>query len=103
MDNRAEGAFGEEGTDCTRDVYENSAYLDFGTTDADPNGSYDLVIEVQGEINTDAIEHVINKVAKAGRIYSIDGKLVRENGTLNDVRSLGTGIYILNGVKVSVK
>ena len=103
VDNRAEGAFGEEGTDCTRDVYENAAYLDFGTTEADPAGSYDLVIEVQGEINTDAIEHVINKVAKAGRIYSIDGKLVRENGTLNDVRSLGTGIYILNGVKVSVK
>ena len=103
VDNRAEGAFGEEGTDCTRDVYENSAYLDFGTTDADPNGSYDLVIEIQGEINKTAIENVINKVAKAGRIYSIDGKLVRENGTLNDVRSLGTGIYILNGVKVSVK
>ena len=54
-------------------------------------------------MNTDAIEHVINKVAKSGRIYRIDGKLVRENGTLNDVRSLGTGIYILNGVKVSVK
>ena len=37
------------------------------------------------------------------RIYTIDGKLVLANGTLNDINSLGKGLYILNGVKVLVK
>ena len=36
-------------------------------------------------------------------IYTIDGKLVLANGTLNDINSLGKGLYILNGVKVLVK
>lgn len=102
LDNRAEGATGEEGTDCTRDVSGNTAFLDFGSNTVDADGNYSLVIEVGGEINTDAIENVVNKVAKAGRIYTIDGKLVRENGTINDVKSMGKGVYILNGVKVSV-
>lgn len=102
VDNRAEGATGEEDTDCTRDVSANTAYMDFGTTTVDANGNYSMVIEVEGTINTDAIENVINKVATSGRIYTIDGKLVRENGTLNDVKAMGKGVYILNGVKVSV-
>ena len=35
--------------------------------------------------------------------YSMDGKLLRTGATLNSLKSLGKGAYILNGVKVVVK
>ena len=49
------------------------------------------------------INSTLENVSKRGNIYTIDGKLVRANGTLNDINSLGKGLYILNGVKVLVK
>ena len=29
--------------------------------------------------------------------------MLRQNATLNDVKSMGSGLYIINGVKVLVK
>ena len=40
---------------------------------------------------------------KTGSLYTIDGRLIRGNATLNDLRNAGRGIYILNGKKVVVK
>lgn len=34
---------------------------------------------------------------------SLDGQMLRQNATLNDVKSMGSGLYIINGVKVLVK
>ena len=45
----------------------------------------------------------IQNLSKAGAVYSMDGKLLRTNATLNSLKSLGKGMYILNGVKVAVK
>ena len=90
------------GTASTLTVPANGAYLNFGLAPVDAAGSYDLVIKIDGEI-VDGIQTVLNKVAQRGKVYSIDGKLVRENATLKDLKGLGTGVYILNGVKVRVK
>ena len=98
----AKPADSEAGTASTLTVPANGAYLNFGLAPVDAAGSYDLVIKIDGEI-VDGIQTVLNKVAQRGKVYSIDGKLVRENATLKDLKGLGTGIYILNGVKVRVK
>ena len=98
----AKPADSEAGTASTLTVPANGAYLNFGLAPVDAAGSYDLVIKIDGEI-VDGIQTVLNKVAQRGKVYSIDGKLVRENATLKDLKGLGTGVYILNGVKVRVK
>ena len=38
-----------------------------------------------------------------GNVYTLSGRLVRRNANLNDLHSLGRGIYILNGTKIIVK
>lgn len=103
VNNGAEGAEGEENTDCTRDVYANNAYLLFGTTTVDAAGDYSLVIEISGTITAVSIQETLDKVAKAGNVYDLNGRLVRTNATLNDVKALGRGMYILNGAKIMVK
>ena len=45
----------------------------------------------------------IEKISQPGNVYSMDGKLLRTGATLNSLKSLGKGMYILNGVKVVVK
>lgn len=55
---------------------------------------------------TDAVKNIpaaIQNIAKGGDVYSMDGKLLRTNATLNSLKALGKGMYILNGVKVLVK
>ena len=55
---------------------------------------------------TDAVKNIpaaIQNIAKGGDVYSMDGKLLRTNATLNSLKALGKGMYILNGVKVQVK
>ena len=51
----------------------------------------------------DSIKETVEKVSAKGSIYSLSGRLVKQNGTLGDMNSLAPGIYILNGVKVLVK
>ena len=82
-------------------VAGNTSYLDLATCPEIEAGEHALSI-LLGE-KPDGISNTLEKVAKSGNIYSADGKLVRANGTLNDMQKLGKGIYILNGVKVLVK
>lgn len=49
------------------------------------------------------ISSAIEKISQPGNVYSMDGKLLRTGATLNSLKALGTGTYILNGVKVVVK
>lgn len=73
----------------------------------DPNGDYDFSICLGEEGDTaDGVENIpaaIEKVSQPGNVYSMDGKLLRSGATLNSLKSLGKGMYILNGVKVLVK
>ncbi len=77
-------------------VSVNSAYI---------NGEYSsddvIVIEFSDE-TFDSIEDAIATVAQDGNIYTIDGKLIGK-GNLGAVKTLGKGIYIVNGAKVIVK
>lgn len=86
-----------------RTVGRNSAYLKFGYAEADPAGTYDLVIKIDGTPTVVGIQNALESVAKSGTVYDLSGRQVKKNATLNDLKGLGRGIYILNGVKVMVK
>lgn len=98
-----EEAYGEDGTDCSRDIAANTGYIvpreniidNFNAAD------YDLVITLQK--NPDAIEKVTDVINSRGDIYSVDGKLLKKNGTLRDIKAMGRGLYIIGGAKVMVK
>ncbi|MEE1215431.1 MAG: hypothetical protein U0L04_10680, partial [Bacteroidaceae bacterium] len=62
-----------------------------------------LVLEISGDVTAVSIQETLDNVAKSGAVYDLNGRLVKKNATLNDVKGLGRGIYILNGVKVMVK
>ena len=74
----------------------------------DPFGTYDFSIFLGGAA-TDAatglkdISSTIEKISQRGDVYSIDGKLLMTGANLNSLKTLGRGMYILNGVKVYVK
>ena len=72
----------------------------------DPDGDYDFSIclaEGEEETGVKKVATAIEKISQPGAVYSMDGKLLRTNATLNSLKSLGKGMYILNGVKVLVK
>lgn len=68
---------------------------------------YDFSIFLGGEADkADGVKDVstaIENISKPGNVYSMDGKLLRTGATLNSLKSMGKGMYILNGVKVVVK
>lgn len=73
--------------------------------EVDADEAYDFCICIGDAAAEDVtgIEKAMENVSKAGAIYTVDGRQVRAHGTLNDMKSLGRGMYILNGVKVMVK
>lgn len=86
----------------------NSAVLDiFACPEVDPEGDYDFCIcldkEAQKALGVETIPAAIEKISKTGDVYSMEGRLLHTGATLNSLKSLGRGIYILNGVKVLVK
>ena len=96
-------ATGKEATDCTRDITANTGYIvpaenvisNFNAAD------YNLVITLKRDPN--AIEKVTTVLNSRNDIYTIDGKLVKKNGTISDVKAMGRGLYIIGGAKVMVK
>ena len=92
-----------KGFKSTRDVSANTAYIvpaeniieNFNAED------YNLVFTLTRDPN--AIEKVTTVLNNRNDIYTIDGKLVKKNGTISDVRAMGRGLYIIGGVKVMVK
>lgn len=72
----------------------------------DPEADYDFSICLaQGDEETGLknVSSVVEQISKPGAVYSLDGRLLRTGATLNSLKALGRGIYILNGVKVVVK
>ena len=69
---------------------------------------YDFAIclGTKGAEVVDAVKNLpatIQNLSKAGNVYSMDGKLLRTGATLNSLKTLGKGMYILNGVKVQIR
>ena len=96
-------ANGLDATECARDIWAFEGAIDLLKAQAIENIDGDLVIELEGEFDTDAIQDVIaNAVNANGKIYTLDGRCVGK-GNLGTVRNLGRGIYIVNGVKIAVK
>lgn len=87
-----------DGNDA-RDVAANTAWVELNEV-PDVTGDFDLEITISGDVT--AIQNVQANLAKTGKIYSLDGRLMGE-GNLQTIQGLGRGIYILNGMKVSVK
>ncbi len=79
-------------------VGANQAYIS-GDEEFDPELSVIMVV-VEDE---DGIETALANVSKSGAVYTVDGRLVSKKATLNDLRKMGKGMYILNGTKVLVK
>ena len=86
-----------------------SAVLDLeNCPQIDANGDFDFSIFLGGAAGdvADGVKDVstaIENISKPGNVYSMDGKLLRTGANLNSLKSLGKGMYILNGVKVVVK
>lgn len=86
------------------DVPWARAYLNFSDVPTvDEDGDYSLCIDITEAANATGVEDIVAKVSRTGNIYTLDGRLVRQHGTMNDLKQLGRGTYILNGVKVLVK
>mgnify|MGYP002622715660 CR=1 FL=1 len=66
---------------------------------------YDTSAEVAFVIGEgdDNVAAALANVAKGGDLYNVEGQLLRRGANLNDLRTMGRGIYILNGTKVVVK
>lgn len=85
-------------------VPANSAYLKYGDVMLEDGAEYDLAIEINGKYDDwTGIQNALRNVSAEGAVYTISGKLVSSKATLKDVRSMGKGIYIMNGTKVIVK
>ena len=77
----------------------NTAYIAAGLGIDQLESEITLVIDGK---EVDGINAAIANVSKNGNIYTIDGKLVGR-GNLNSLKNMGKGIYVINGVKVTVK
>ena len=72
----------------------------------DTNDDYDFAIFLdEAGDKADGIDAptALGKISQPGNVYSMDGKLLRTGATLNSLKTMGKGMYILNGVKVLVK
>ncbi len=98
-----EEAYGEDATDCSRDIAANSGYIVPAENVIDNFNAADYSLVITVEKNPNAIGKVASVVNSRGDIYSVDGKLLKKNGTLSDIKAMGRGLYIIGGAKVMVK
>ena len=80
----------------------NCPVIDPNTEDYD----YSICIAAAVKDVIDGVKDVssaIEKINQRGDVYSMDGKLLMSGANLNSLKTLGRGMYILNGVKVVVK
>lgn len=79
-------------------VDTNRAYI--AGDEAFPRGyKVEIIFDETGE---DGIAATLQKVAKGGDIFTVDGRLVKR-GNLNSLNGMKKGIYIINGIKTIVK
>lgn len=67
------------------------------------NSGYDVTFTIGTEPVDDAVASVLTQTANRGDLYTIDGRLVGRNVTLKDLKRFGKGLYIIDGIKVTVK
>ena len=90
-----------EVTDFMGHIAANEAYINstsVSTADV-------ITVIIDGEVVIDGVrdlESTLKSVNANGDIYTLDGRRVAK-GNVNTLRTLGRGVYIINGVKVAVK
>ncbi|MBR6128351.1 MAG: discoidin domain-containing protein [Bacteroidaceae bacterium] len=80
--------------------------LDNATAIEDDSEADFLIALGEAGDKADGVENIpaaIEKISQRGNVYSMDGKLLMTGANLNNLKTLGRGMYILNGVKVVVK
>lgn len=87
---------------------ENGAVLHLeACPEIDANGDYDVAIVIteaaQLAQGIEPVKEALQQVSVRGTVYTLDGQRLMDNATLDDVKALGQGLYMLNGVKVLVK
>ncbi len=85
--------------DNSTTIPANSAYIADGKP-YETTATYSIVIDVNGE---DGINAALANVSRGGELYTVEGRLISRRATLNDLRALGRGVYILGGTKVMVR
>ena len=81
-------------------VDANGAYIALEDGETFTSGATVTYVIDGGE---DGIAAALSNVAKTGELYTIDGRLISRKANLSTLRTLGRGVYILNGTKVTVK
>ncbi|MCR5181079.1 MAG: discoidin domain-containing protein [Bacteroidaceae bacterium] len=76
-----------------------TAYIESEET-LSPADDITFVIDME---TPDGITTALKNVTRRGDIFSLDGRLLQQGGTINDLRKLGRGIYLINGTKVMVR
>lgn len=89
----------------TEDIITNAVVAN-GTYVADEellNPGLNVTFTIGEKPVDDAVASVLNQTTKRGELYTIDGRLLGRNVTLKDLKRFGKGLYIIDGIKVTVK
>ena len=81
-------------------VAANSAYISHKEPFTDLTATLEVIFDAT---LPDGIQTALQSVSHSGAVYTIDGRMISERATLNDLHKFGKGLYILNGTKVVVK
>jgi len=92
-------AFGQDNTDCTRDVSANTGYI-APEESVIAEDVFDLVFTIEGEATgIEKIQNSKSKIQNEKGVYDLSGRKI--NSQLSPVNChLKKGVYILNGKKI---
>lgn len=76
---------------------DNKLYFD------DPDQNYKIVVTFYGDVGIDDVLPDNDDATTPANIYSVDGRIVKKNGTLSDINNLPPGLYIMNGKRYIVR
>lgn len=85
-------------TEAGASIGRNNAFLPAPTKEVDAEGTYDIVLEVGGDIT--GIADLASRLSERGNIYDTAGRLVMRDATFTTLHTLPKGVYVINGIKV---
>ena len=83
-------------------VEPNQGYIVYGANPIEEDGEYDVAVAIDGKV-ADGIQNTLAEISKGGNVYTLGGQLAGKVSSLKEVKRLGRGTYIVNGVKVLVR
>ncbi|MGN0217785.1 MAG: hypothetical protein ACI4AJ_04865, partial [Bacteroidaceae bacterium] len=83
-------------------VEPNQGYIVYGANPIEEDGEYDVAVAIDGKV-ADGIQNTLAEISKGGNVYTLGGQLAGKVSSLKEVKRLGRGTYVVNGVKVLVR